>query len=368
MKTLAIIVNYKSAALTQKAVQSVLDSASLGPVQVAVVDNSEDNREEERLRLSLPSVVALRISPENIGFGRACNLVFEQFEGDQILLINPDARLLPGCLLRLQKTLSSIEKAGAVSSHIFWDDKLKFYLPSSYPPPLYELQAVLDSLGPQSRINRLLSEMWRYHSVKVWRARKPVKVMNLSGGLVLLKREAVVKSGGLFDPRFFLYFEDTDLFIRLKAAGYSLVVEPRAKAIHYYDQCGQEDSERKRFLMAKSHKEFLEKHHKRLRSRMTKVLALLKPPGLKARGCSAANDFTSPFVLEAPVQLHEGWLFEWSPNPTFIPSSIRFGEGPLIEFPQECWAMLAPGRYFARIGDAAVLGRYRRVISWVVEK
>ena len=368
MKTLAIIVNYKSAALTQQAVQSVLDSSSLGPVQVVVVDNSEDNGEAERLRLNLPPAVGLLVSPENIGFGRACNVAFEQFEGEQILLINPDARLLPGCLIRLQQTLSSTEEAGAVSSHIFWDDKFKFYLPSSYPPPLFEFQALLDSLGPQSRINRLLSEMWRYHSVKVWRARKPVKVKNLSGGLVLLKREAVLKSGYLFDPRFFLYFEDTDLFIRLRAAGYSLVVEPRAKAIHYYDQCGQEDSERKRFLMAKSHKAFLEKHHKRLRSLMAEVLALLKPAGLKARDYSVANDFTSPFVLDAPAQLYKGWLFEWSPNPTFIPSAVRFGEGPLIEFPEECWAMLAPGQYFARIGDPAVLGRFRTVISWVVEE
>ena len=121
VKTLSITINYKSSALTLRAVQSVLDSESLGPVQVVVVDNSEDEAERERLRDSLPSGVILLVSPENIGFGRACNLAFERFEADQIMLLNPDARLLPGCLSRLQQMLSASDlvvelESGALKS------------------------------------------------------------------------------------------------------------------------------------------------------------------------------------------------------------------------------------------------------------
>ena len=366
LKTVAIIVNYKSARLTLRAVESVLQSESLGPVCVVVVDNSEDENEAARLRLSLPQAVTLLVNGENMGFGRACNLAFERFPGHAILLINPDARLLPECLLRLQKTLFGAKRAAAVTPHIFWDEGLKFYLPSSYPRTILEIQALFDSRGPQAYVNRLLSAIWRYHSIRIWRAKRPVRVKNLSGSLVLLNASAVQKGGGLFDPRFFLYFEDTDLFIRLRQAGYSLLVEPRAEAIHYYDQCGQENREQKRSLMVLSHEIFLEKHEKGWTSRLRRRMSRFKTPGQGERYSMKQADFTSPFTLDVPAHLREGWLFEWSPFPTLLPSVGRFGKGPLMDFPEECWGMLAPGQYFGRFGRATAFGRYSQVVSWVV--
>ena len=406
LKTLAIIVNYKAADLTLRAAQSVHDSASLGPVQVVVVDNSENKDESERLRLNLPSGVVLRVSPENIGFGRACNLAFEEFPGELILLLNPDARLFPGCLARLQKTLLSDKRVAAVGPRIFWDEGFKFCLPPSYPPNLFIFKPVLATWGPQAKINRLISALWRRHSIKVWRAGQPVKVNNLSGGHVLLKREAVRKAGGparhrfrpsatcplvprsgrrvgfasgecragsgeaggLFDPRFFLYFEDTDLFVRLRKAGYSLIIDPRAEAIHYYDQCGQQNWQEKRALMARSHRIFLEKHCKGWKSRVKKILDHFKALAQPDRNQLRAPDFTTPFVLEAPEKLRKGWLFEWSPNPDFMPAAGRFGKGPCMDFPEDCWAMLAPGQYFGRLGSPMKLGRHSQVVSWVVSK
>ena len=367
MKTVAIIVNYKRSDLTFQAAQSVLESSSLGPVEVVVVDNSEDNGEAERLRLDLPPAVGLVVSPENIGFGCACNLAFDQIEGEQILLINPDARLLQGCLIRLQQTLSSTRRAGAVSSHILWDEDLKFYLPSSYPSPLFGLQSLLDRRGPHSHISRLLSAIWRYHSIKVWRSKRPVKVKNLSGGLVLLKREAVKRAGGLFDPRFFLYFEDTDLFIRMRKAGYSLLIEPRGRAIHHYNQCGQEEWEGKRALMARSYRLLSEKYHNPLHALINGVTDHFKAPVTGERGEAMQPDFISPFVLKVPAPLHKGWLFEVSPNPNFIPSAARFGNGPFMDFPDKCWNLLAPGRYFGRLGYPKPMGKCVKEVTWVVD-
>jgi GT2 family glycosyltransferase len=366
LKTLAITVNYKSRDLTFQAVQSILDSASLGPVQVVVVDNSDDKDEAERLRQGLSPGVALLLSPKNIGFGCACNLAFEHFEGDQILLLNPDAKLLPDCLLRLQKTLLSSNDIAAVSPQIFWDDGLKYYLPPASPTIIFEFQAFLDSWGPQSPICRLLSALWRYHSIKVWRSKKPIKVNNLSGGLVLMKRDAVLKAGGLFDPRFFLYFEDTDLFIRLRKTGFILLVEPRAKAIHYYDQCGREEWERKRAMMAESYRIFLTKHWNGWKSGIKKVAEHIRSQAQIDGHHIPGPRFFSPFVLAVPPCLHDGWLFEVSPSPAFTPSAGRFGEGPLVDFTEEYWSMLAAGQYFGRLGAPARFRGCSEVISWMI--
>ena len=69
MKTLAIIINFRSFLLTLQAVRSVLESQSLGSVTVVVVDNSGLPEEAERLRLNLPSSVFLRVNAKNVGFG-----------------------------------------------------------------------------------------------------------------------------------------------------------------------------------------------------------------------------------------------------------------------------------------------------------
>ena len=366
MHTLAVIVNYKSADLTLKAVQSGLESLSLGPVQVVVVDNSEDEAEAGRLRQGLPSSVRLEIRPRNMGFGRACNLAVDGFLGDAILLLNPDAKLLPGCLNRLQKTLFASPKTGAVSPHLFWDECCRFYLPSSFPPPSFPFQDVLASAPPESGMARVLSGWWRRHSIKVWASTGPTRVGNLSGGLVLVKTEAVQVAGGLFDPRFFLYFEDTDLFVRMKKAGFTLMVEPRAQAVHNYDQCGQDKLERKRSLMAQSRQRFAEKYRRGWRRGARKMISGIKWFSRDAKSSFARPPFTQPFGIRIPDTIQDGWLFEVSPNPSFIPSAGRFGKGPRVEFPEACWRLQAPGPYFGRLGSPKRLETRFLKFSWRV--
>ncbi|MCF8120604.1 MAG: glycosyltransferase [Deltaproteobacteria bacterium] len=367
MKTVAVIVNYKSAALTLCAVESILNSASVGPVEIVVVDNSQDPDEAQRLKQGLPPTVFLRGNPSNMGFGRACNLAYREHSGDMFLLINPDSKLLPGCLLRLQETLLSSDSIAATSPQTFWDDGLNFCLPPSPPPLLFEFQFLFDGYGPRSLLSHMVSAVWRRHSIKVWRSERPLRVNNLSGGLVLIKDKSLQKTGGLFDPRFFLFFEDTDLFLRLRKAGYSLVHEPRARAIHYYDQCGREEWERKRLLMDQSRTVFIDKYRKGLiKVGINKMMGRLV--ALTANGYRPVQqpDFTAPFCLRVPGFLQKGWLFEASPSPAFVPSAGRFGIGPMVDFTETYWSMLAPGQYFGRLGSPSKQAGNWIMISWRV--
>jgi GT2 family glycosyltransferase len=367
LKTLAIIVNYRSVDLTLQAVKSVLESESLGPVSVVVVDNGNVPEESHKLRSNLPSSVILRVNARNMGFGFACNQAFREFESDGILLINPDARLLSGCLKQLQKTLFFSRNVAAVSPQLFWDDEKAFYLPPPYPTALFEFRTLLATRGSDAWINRCISFLWRRRSIKLWRSEKPVEVSNLSGGLVLLDRAAVQEAGGLFDPRFFLYYEDTDLFLRLRNNGFRLLIEPRAGAIHYYDQCGQSQWQEKRNLMVKSHALFLEKHKKASNTFLKRVLERFSRPAMGQKKFSAPV-FETPFSLKVPPRFQKQWLFEWSPNPDLIPSAARFGAGPRMHFPETCWKLLSPGQYFGRLGDIKRFGTPFQQVSWIVHE
>jgi GT2 family glycosyltransferase len=351
LRTLAVIVNYHSAPLTLGAVRSVLDSKPVGSLRVVVVDNSVAG-ETEILRRGLPSDVFILASPENIGFGKACNLAFDRFPAEAILLLNPDGRLLAGGLEQLQETLFSRDRNGAVSPRVFWDNGLRFQLPPSLPPALFEFDSLLHAFGPRALFPRIMSGFWRRYSVKMWEARMPVGVRNLSGGAVLLKSSAVKKAGGLFDPRFFLYFEDTDLFIRLRKAGFALLMEPRAAAVHHYDQCGKENLEQKRLHMERSHQLFVHKHHKPWKSGMKWFERFLKEDVPSINDISV-NRFLLNDIKDMPVpsHLHGRWLFELSPNPNFVPAAGSFGTGAQVHFHRECWDLLSPGRYFYRLGE-----------------
>ena len=62
-------------------------------------------------------------------------------------------------------------------------------------------------------------------------------VRGFSGGGVLLRREMLVEIG-LFDPRFFAYYEDTDLAWRARRGGWSTVAVPESVIHHAYGASG----------------------------------------------------------------------------------------------------------------------------------
>lgn len=365
MKTLAIIVNYKSAALTLQAAYSILQSQAIGPVQIVIVDNSEDKYEASVLKDNLPDEIQLIINSLNIGYGKACNQVYEQYDADLILLLNPDARLLPGSLISLQACLLKSTRIAAVGPKVYWDDNCRFFLPPSLPIWLMYYCSFLNKGGLLSIADQQIKKQWRKHSVKVWLAKKPIRVSNLSGGHVLLKRSAIQKAGGLFDPRFFLYFEDTDLFLRLKKKGYKLLIEPRSQVVHWYNQCGhKEDMAKKKFLLDSSSRLFWDKHSQnKMRYKILRKCASFfhnEPP------IRPNTEYYSPFVINIPERYQTEWLFEWSPNPNFIPASGRIGDGPYLKFPEECWNMLAPGKYYGRLGSLKGFDGQEIFISWTI--
>ncbi len=338
-------------------------------LKIVVVDNSVDKNQAGLLAKELDDDAHLIVNSQNEGFGRACNRAFNRFDSDLVLLLNPDARLLPGALLQMTKTLVSDPCIAAVSPRIFWDDNCEYLLPPSMP--LWFSSFVSSLKGDPFMVKSLASRLWQIYALKYWKAEYPFSVSNMSGGAVLLKREPVVKSGGLFDENFFLYYEDTDLFLRLKRNRYILLTDPAAGAVHYYDQCGTEELMSKRRHMADSENFFYRKHSNsavfltkktadivnRLGVRFSSLAGKLKNlssgawvlENIRSRAEQGKPDFISPFSVNLPFGRDARWLFEWSPDPFFLTSAAAFGTGNLLVLPEDKWKMFSPGVYYGRI-------------------
>ena len=84
-----IIVNFNSAHLTRRAVDSVFQEKE--DLEVFVVDNTATAGEQELLHHIFDSrEVTLLLNESNAGFAAACNQAFSRARGQFIFLLNPD--------------------------------------------------------------------------------------------------------------------------------------------------------------------------------------------------------------------------------------------------------------------------------------
>lgn len=235
-----VIVNYK---LSDKISNLLKSLAGIKlKYEIIVVDNSCSPEEETGL-LALKDEYKfhLVVNKENLGFGKACNIGVASSEGENILFVNPDSVLKPNCAENLLETLKKLD-ADAVGPKIFLDDELRFPQPPFLPPTLTQL--FFYNYFPE-----LYYKKWQKHSRKFWAAKDILRVNFLSGSIFLIKRKYAH-----FDERFFMYFEDADLFMKLKKVYFC----PKAQAVHYFDMS---PSSAKSSYFLTSYRQFLQKHY-----------------------------------------------------------------------------------------------------------
>ena len=72
-------------------------------------------------------------------------------------------------------------------------------------------------------------------------------MISLSGALFASKRE-IFEEIGMFDENFFLYFEETEIHIRARRAGYKIVYTPHSKITHYLGKSPKKRDDARRWF------------------------------------------------------------------------------------------------------------------------
>ena len=226
-----LIVNYNSWRVCVDAVESFLahapttaDGAPL-PAEIVVVDNASPVRdaaaEAELERLLARGHGRLIRHDENGGYAKGMNLALEHARGDWILVSNPDVLFLPGTVDGLLRLMERDPTVGTAAPEGYLDHGLQCRLPPNILPTLADLWGT--TMVPLRR-----ASMARYsrrrtaEALRVWEAEGTVDLAMLSGCLFLMRRSDIERIG-FFDPRFPLYYEDTDLSVRIRRAGLRIV-------------------------------------------------------------------------------------------------------------------------------------------------
>lgn len=205
----------------------------LGEVRVHLIDNgTEESRGELESALGawdrVAGDLALHSGHGNLGYGRGNNLVLGELRSDVHLVMNPDVELHEGALAAALASLHEHPDVGMVAPSVRGDDGACQFLCKRYPS-LWVLY--LRGFAPRRLRARFERAVAHYEMRDVIGERFVADVPLASGCFMLVRTPLFVKLGG-FDPRFFMYFEDYDLSMRL-AAEASIAYVPEARIVHH---------------------------------------------------------------------------------------------------------------------------------------
>ncbi|MEJ8552663.1 glycosyltransferase [Tepidibacter sp. Z1-5] len=210
MKTSIIILTYNKLDYTKKCIESIRKYTNKNDYELIIVDNN--STDETVGWLKKQDDIKLILNKENLGFPKGCNQGIQISKGDNILLLNNDVVVTPNWLVNLKTALYSSDDIGAVG-------------PVSNSCPYYQTIPTdyknLDEMIEFAKKYNLSNE-------NKWEER-----LKLIGFCMLIKKEIINKVGFLdeiFTPG---NYEDDDYSIRIKRAGYKLIL-CKDTFIHHY--------------------------------------------------------------------------------------------------------------------------------------
>jgi GT2 family glycosyltransferase len=164
----------------------------------------------------------------NVGYGRGNNRVLESLDSDVHLVMNPDVELDEGALGAALASLAKHPSVGLVAPAVSGDDGACQFLCKRYPS-VWVL--FLRGFAPAAMRRRFEHTIAHYEMRDVI-GESFVDRVPLASGCFMLVRTALFTRLGGFDPRFFMYFEDYDLSMRVGREA-AIAYVPQARIVHH---------------------------------------------------------------------------------------------------------------------------------------
>jgi N-acetylglucosaminyl-diphospho-decaprenol L-rhamnosyltransferase len=230
-----VIVNYRSAALVERCLESVRAHGGGLKLETVVIDNDSRDGSVERLRAAAPAVEVVAMA-DNGGFAAGVNAGFRHTRAELVILLNPDTEVHAGALEAMLERLRTHPRAGVVAPLL--EDGKGRLAANGYRrfPDLLTLG--LDLCLPCGYALAYAPALHPYAmSPAALRAGAPP--VHVCGAALAIRRAAYLQAGP-FDEAFFLYLEETEWQQRVARAGWDIELEPAARVRHLVRGGGEE--------------------------------------------------------------------------------------------------------------------------------
>ncbi len=214
-KLAAVVLNYRTLASAVACVES-LQRGSLAPGALLVVDNDSGDGSTSFLRARLGPARVLS-SERNRGFAGGVNAGIERAlrqGAERVLVVNGDLRVEARTVARLAQALDADPSLGIVGP----------VLVSAAAPDRVDT----DGISFDARTGRMLHRGFG----TAWLPRAGVRQVDAVSGACMLITRRMLEQVGLFAEEYFFTFEDLDLCLRARAAGFGVACVDDAIAFH----------------------------------------------------------------------------------------------------------------------------------------
>jgi hypothetical protein len=209
-----VILSYNRPAHLARSLASIR-AQRVQPAEVIVVDNRSPASDEiARVVRGFPEYALVR-NEENRGFAGGMNIGIVRARQPYIYLTEDDVVLEPDCLARLIEFAQKTPDAGLISGLM-----------------IDSTNGAILSAGGSLRLDGVFGMTILGLGQRAPAGfRDPLDVEYIPGAMMFARREIWQALGG-FREDFFVYYEDSDVCLRARRAGYRISVVPAARAIH----------------------------------------------------------------------------------------------------------------------------------------
>jgi GT2 family glycosyltransferase len=216
-----IIVNYNTKSQVDSCLTSIYEKTKDVNFEIILVDNASTDGSQDLIKNKYPNVILIE-SQKNLGFGKANNLGINISKGKYLFLLNSDTQLLLNStkiFYDFFEKNSFTYKIGCLGGWLYENNN---YIINENTFPLFriELKKII-----KIYINKFYSIKQREdNNLRLIKANSEFFEVDYICGANLFVLKKVLDQIGVFDERFFMFYEETDLQKRMDNQGFKRLI------------------------------------------------------------------------------------------------------------------------------------------------
>jgi len=269
MLTSIIIVNFNTRALLNKLLISIKEKIKSLEYEIIVVDNNSQDGSVKFLKKHFPETVLIE-NKINMGFSKANNQGAKLAKGRYLLFLNSDTLVCDGAIEKMLEYLQKNQSTTIVGPKLLNQDGTLQRSCGVFPNLLTEFSG-------RTFLNRLFptSKVFGAYKLGTWDYATEKKVDWVSGACMLIRKNVFDQVGG-FDEYIYMFYEDVDLCLRVKKAGYKVAFLPDAQIYHIGGGSWQTYREIPIFHSYRSVLYFFLKHYPKWKTAPLKIFLIIE--------------------------------------------------------------------------------------------